>query len=306
VALVKITAMNNTDRKNNLSRLKVKEAMRRLVVCIERDASIEKAIRYSIKYKANAILVTGAENEAVGVVSKSELMGAYYAEFPLDTPLEAIMVAPVLFCHMNDSLESALDLMRANRVHRLYVWDDVPERATGVLAYPDIVGLLYRYCRHCDRSIVKSKSMESEGDFADRFLVGEVMTPSVHSFREDETLIEVMEGLSSLYLAAVLIRDKAGRPVGVVSKSDLMLAYKHGVPSDTYAGSIMSQPVHMCHDKEPLLDAVQRMIFSDIHRLFVCKEPLQDVIGVVSLSDAARARSGSCRACVTSRISPGQ
>ena len=44
------------------------------------------------------------------------------------------------------------------------------------------------------------------------------------------------------------------------------------------------------------------MIFSEVHRLFVYREDPQNIVGVLSLSDAARLRSGSCHACVSSRI----
>jgi hypothetical protein len=44
------------------------------------------------------------------------------------------------------------------------------------------------------------------------------------------------------------------------------------------------------------------MFLSDVQRLFVhAGDPLR-VIGVLSLSDAARVRSGSCRACLPSRF----
>ncbi|MDK9706415.1 MAG: hypothetical protein OEL83_05135 [Desulforhopalus sp.] len=44
------------------------------------------------------------------------------------------------------------------------------------------------------------------------------------------------------------------------------------------------------------------MIVSDIHRLFVHEGNSQDLVGVLSLTDAARGRSGSCHGCVSSRI----
>jgi signal-transduction protein with cAMP-binding, CBS, and nucleotidyltransferase domain len=111
-----------------------------------------------------------------------------------------------------------------------------------------------------------------------------------------------MESLSTYRLGAVLINDKDGVPVGVVSKTDLMIAYKHGVAADTPAKSIMNSPVRACDDNDFLAVAVQNMIFSDIHRSFVYRGDPTNIIGVLSLSDAARVRSGSCRACMTSRI----
>ena len=290
------------DRENVLKGLTVQEAMRRVVISIHQASPIEQAIRFTIKYKANALLVTNESREGTGVVSKTDLMSAYYAGLPVETPVEAIMVGPPAFCQQLDSLESALEKMRSERVHRLYVWDGEPLRAVGVLAYPDIVGLLYRYCHKCRKSILRPRSTDSEVALSERFRVRDVMTNSVHSNREDENLLQVMESLSTYRLGAVLINDKDGVPVGVVSKTDLMIAYKHGVAADTPAKSIMNSPVRACDDNDFLAVAVQNMIFSDIHRSFVYRGDPTNIVGVLSLSDAARVRSGSCRACMTSRI----
>jgi CBS domain-containing protein len=291
------------DQKNVLKGLTVAEAMRRQVVAVATEAPLEKAIRFTIKYKVNAILVTDANQHALGVVTKTDLMGAYYAELPLETPVETIMVGPPLFCRQEDSLDDALDIMRAQRIHRLYVNDEDPWRAVGVLAYPDIVGLLYRFCRRCDRSILKQKADQTEGDLAGHLTVREVMTPGVESIAEDASLLDVMAGLAANRLAAVLIRGADGRPVGVVSKTDLIAAYLHGLPHETSAREVMNAPVRTCQPEDFLALAIQEMIFWDIHRLFIAKEQPQEIVGVISLSDAARFRSGTCRACLVSRIS---
>jgi CBS domain-containing protein len=85
----------------------------------------------------------------------------------------------------------------------------------------------------------------------------------------------------------------------------------------------MSAPVRHCRADQLVEDAIRTMIYSDVHRLFV-KAPAaaanaaakagaepgagsavvddEEIVGVFSLSDAARIRSGSCHACITSRI----
>lgn len=291
------------DQKDVLKGLTVAEAMRRQVIAVSADSPLEKAIRFTIKYKVNAILVTDPDRHALGVVTKTDLMGAYYAELPLETPVETIMVGPPLFCRQEDSLDAALDTMRSERIHRLYVSDQDPGQAVGVLAYPDIVGLLYRFCRRCDKSILKKKAGPTEGDLAGHLTVREVMTEGVESFPSEASLLEVMAGLAATRLAAVLIRGADGGPAGVVSKTDLISAYKHNLPHETPAREVMSSPVRVCRQDDYLALAIQEMIFWDIHRLFVAQREPQEIVGVLSLSDAARFRSGTCRACLVSRIS---
>lgn len=291
------------DQKDVLKGLTVSEAMRHQIIAVALDAPLEKAIRFSIKYKVNAILVTDGHQHAQGVVTKTDLMGAYYAGLPLEAPVESIMVGPPLFCRQDDSLDAALDIMRTHRIHRLYVHGEDPWRAEGVLAYPDIVGMLYRFCRRCDRSILKKTAGRKEGDLAGHLTVREVMTSGVESIPEVKTLVDVMGKLAATRLAAVLIRGAAGRPSGVISKTDLIVAYKHGLPLQTPAREVMNAPVRTCRQDDFLALAIQDMIFWDIHRIFVAKGDSQEIVGVLSLSDAARFRSGTCRACLVSRIS---
>jgi CBS domain-containing protein len=275
--------------------------MRRQVIHLPQEAALEEAIRRTIKFKVNAILITGDGQEARGIVTKTDLMGAYYAGLPLTTPAAAIMVASPLFCHLDDSLDAALETMRAHGIHRLYVWEDAADRAVGVLAYPDIVGYLYSYCRGCDRSLLKAKN-RPDPTLGDRFLVREVMTPGVAAVGAEDTLYEVMEALAAQKLGALLIRTATGAPAGVVSKTDLIIAYKHGLAAESPAQAIMSRPVQACAQDDLLVTVLQRMIFLDLYRLFVYRDAPPNVVGVLSLSDAARFRSGTCRACVSSRI----
>lgn len=295
--------MSSQVKKMVLGELTVRDAMRMQVVGIPGDRSIEAGIRLLIKYKINALLVTDLHDSGIGVVSKTDVMGAYYALLPVDSPLEQIMISPPLFCRPDDSLESALHTMRSRKVYRLYVSAGMSGKAIGILAYPDIVGLLYRYCRSCAQSIVNRREQKLTDNASLRFRVKEVMTPSVTSFSETDSLSEIMEGLSVNRFGAVLITGDDGTATGVISKTDLILAFKHGVSAEVPARRILTRsPVRSCDEEDFIEDAIRTMIFSEIHRLFVRRHDSDNLIGVFSLSDAARVRSGSCHACVGSRI----
>jgi predicted transcriptional regulator len=170
----------------------------------------------------------------------------------------------------------------------------------GVLAYPDIVGLLYQYCRDCDFSHARQK--KKSGAAIRRFTVGDIMTRDVQAVAVEASLFQVMEALSAYRFGAILVRDREATPCGVISKTDLALAYKREIDSGVSAGSIMSSPVQTCSADDLLEDAIRKMIFSDVHRLFVQQSHPENIVGVFSLSDAARIRSGSCQACMSSRI----
>lgn len=290
------------DKQETLSGLLVNEVMRKQVVYLPENATVDKAINSLIKYKINAFLTMDENDHPVGVVSKTDIMGAYYASLPLEIPLDNIMSSPPLFCRPNDSLESALDKMRSNGIYRLYVTGERSNEVVGALAYPDIVGLLYRYCYGCEYSHRSRKRKKQADTSIRRYKVKEVMTASAKACSKDESLMDVMEELSKYRFGAILITDDKQVPCGVVSKTDLAVSYKHGVDFQTAAKTIMTSPVRSCDQDEYLEDAIHKMIFADVHRLFVHKNDPQNIVGVLSLSDAARLRSGSCHACVSSRI----
>jgi CBS domain-containing protein len=292
-----------TVKKSTLGGLLVGYAMRKEVVRLAGSASIATAVRQLIKHKINALLVTDTKALPVGVVSKTDIAAAYYAALPVDSPIEQIMMSPPLFCLPDDPLESALQTMRSQGVYRLYVREENSDQAIGVLAYPDIVGLLYRFCYTCDKSVV-NRSLDRDGeDAATRIRMRDVMVQSVASFPDDASLAEIMEGLSAYRFGAVLITDRDNRPCGVVSKTDLIRAYARGVPSEVPAREILaSEHVISCDEDQFIEDAIRTMIFTERQRLFVHKDTPDRIVGVFSLSDAARVRSGSCKACVSSRI----
>ncbi|MBI5569874.1 MAG: CBS domain-containing protein [Desulfomonile tiedjei] len=290
-------------QQNTLGGLPVRDAMRMEVVHTSATASIQTAVRLLLKHKVNALLVTDSDDQPVGVVSKTDIVGAYYASLPAEYSVQNIMMAPPIFCSSDDLLESALDMMRSASVYRLYVMGKVPARVIGVLAYPDIVGLLYRYCHDCENSLLNKKRAHKLDDASTRFRLRDAMTSSVTSFPEDADLLQIMEGLSAYRFGAVLIMNWSGAPRGVISKTDLIRAYARGVPAQEPARAILPAGHVISSDEEDFVeDAIRKMIFSGVHRLFVYRKNKERIVGVFSLSNAARLRSGSCHACVSSRI----
>ncbi len=76
-----------------------------------------------------------------------------------------------------------------------------------------------------------------------------------------------MEGLSAFRFGALLIQALDGSPAGVVSRTDLIRAYKHGIVSRDQGREIMTFRCRLLTAR-PLGVALKTMIFSDIHRLF--------------------------------------
>ncbi len=285
-----------------LSGMQVKEAMRRQVLQMPAAATISQCINRLLKFKGNAVLVKDDGHRAAGVVSKTDLIGAFYAGLSIETPLGDIMTGPPLTCFPDEELEAALDAMRSRGVHRLYVAGAETSAMVGTLAYTDVVALLYRYCRACPKSTFRKASTPQSEAEVRRLSVNDVMTASVVSFPEEASLAQVIEGLTSHRFGAVLISSARSAAQGVISKTDLVRAYHHGVSLDAEARTVMSTPV-VSYDRQAYLqEALQYMFLKDVQRLFVHADTPASIIGVLSLSDAARIRSGSCQACAPSRF----
>ena len=297
---MRITLPEKKSKQNPLfSKLSVGETMRHQIISLGKSQTIAAAIRTFIKNKVDGVLVEDNSGLPAGVVTKTEITGAYYAGLPLDMQLEDIIAVPVIHCSSDDTLESALVTMQQAEIHRIFITDQTG-KAIGTLSYPDIVGTLYKFCCDCEYSLRKKIATHEETRL--RYSIKEVMHQEVISAFQQDTIVEVIEKISSYRLGALLITNSTQKPIGVISKTDLTLAYGRGIGSDNSAETIMHGPVKLCHCDLPLEEGIRQMVFAEISRLFVYSENENTVTGVLSLSDAARIRSGSCQACSSSRI----
>jgi len=282
--------------------MRVKEAMRRQVVSLDGTTSIWNGIGRLIKYKADALLVMDSEGNPAGIVSKTDMAGAYYAELPADTPLEAIMAGPLHTCFIDDGLDHALDIMRSNGVHQLFVVGAHADQFDGMLNYGDILGLVFQTCRNCRKNRLRQPEAGVDDHHATETTVSEVMTPAVITCKVTDHLYQVMESLSAYRMSSVLVTGEGGNPAGVISKTNLIVAWHRGVAPDAEAAAVMSKPVISCDRKDTINQALARMLVGDMGRIFVHDGCPETIVGVLSLSDAANHRSGTCRACISSRM----
>lgn len=64
---------------NTLRNLSVSRAMRRQITRLGQHKTIGQGINQLTKHKVNALLIVDADMLPTGVVSKTDIMGAYYA-----------------------------------------------------------------------------------------------------------------------------------------------------------------------------------------------------------------------------------
>lgn len=121
-------------------------------------------------------------------------------------------------------------------------------------------------------------------------LVRELMHPGVITCRTDSPLGQVAVMLYQHHVHALIVIDRDGRPLGIISDFDLLAGeWLSGDPESLAAmrgmtaGELMSAPADTIDADVTVEEAARLMQQSDIHRLLVLQDGLP--VGVVSISD---------------------
>jgi CBS domain-containing protein len=283
-----------------LSTVRVWEAMRRQVVRADPAEDTDRCIARMLKYKVGALLVEDGLGNPRGVVSKTDVVAMFYAGLPLDTPIGDMCGGEPVCCDPEDRLESALESMLERRLRRIYARRGPGEPISGVVGHADIVGLLYRYCNRCRSNRFRSGRERSPDSW---LAVADVMHVGVTGCSVLDPLHRAVEILLETGVGALAVFGADGAsPEGVVSMTDLVRAYRHREDAGSRVARVMSSPVLTCERSEYLAAALRTMICGDVQRIFVCEGSPDRLTGVLSLTDAARIRSGSCKACHAARL----
>jgi len=132
----------------------------------------------------------------------------------------------------------------------------------------------------------------------------ELMTTNPQSLRRDATVAEAAAFLSTSGFSAAPVIDEAGRPVGVVSRTDLL--HHHGQKAvrllaaplgrgeggsepggEAPVRSVMTPAVFCVHADTPAARLVEKMLALNVRRLFVVDDA-GVLVGVVSAFDILR------------------
>jgi len=116
---------------------------------------------------------------------------------------------------------------------------------------------------------------------ADCTPVSRIMSLNVHCVTEDVTLAALASCLIDGGMSGVPVVDERGKPVGVVSKTDLL---RHGVTPSARVKSIMTPLSFTVHEDQSISKAAALMAYEGIHRLPVVDER-GTVVGLLSSLD---------------------
>jgi CBS domain-containing protein len=124
------------------------------------------------------------------------------------------------------------------------------------------------------------------GLFLDATTSADLMTPNPVSISENATAQEAAAALTAREISAAPVINEGGRPLGVLSRTDLVSHARQGfVP--LMARDIMTKTVVTIDSEAAAWEAVAKMAAFKVHRLFAV-DKAGILIGVISAFDIVR------------------
>ena len=119
----------------------------------------------------------------------------------------------------------------------------------------------------------------------------ELMTPGPYSLADTDTVEQAAAFLTERGFGAAVVIDVAGHPVGVVTKTDLLVHVRElaagGQKEPGTVLDVMTPAVFSVKETTPDRSVVEQMIALNVHHLFVT-DKANVVVGVISPFDVIK------------------
>lgn len=188
--------------------MNVADIMSSPVYVLNADEPVSYARKLMLKYRISTLLVLN-EGKMVGIVTKSDIGNRLAQAEPLwrrrpidQIPIKLLMTESVITIYPEASISQAVALMLENRVHNIPV---VKNDIVGIVTRTDLV----RYVAENTEEI-KTK-------------IPKLMTEDVVSVHRHHTINHVIDEMNRNEIERVVVKDDAGKSVGIVSRKNLAL-----------------------------------------------------------------------------------
>jgi CBS domain-containing protein len=115
----------------------------------------------------------------------------------------------------------------------------------------------------------------------------DLMTPNPVSISRLSSVREATAFLTGRGISAAPVIDDAGRPIGVVSRSDILIHHQTPAVDRTPVHSVMTPAVFCVRPDTPAAEVIETMVGMGVRRVFVVDDA-GVLIGVVSAFDVLR------------------
>ena len=109
------------------------------VITIEPTATVGAAVRMLAERRIGALLVTGADQRIVGIISERDVVRVLHETGPavLDSPVAAVMTRKVTTCERHESIADIMERITAGRFRHVPVIEN--GRLAGIVSIGDVV-----------------------------------------------------------------------------------------------------------------------------------------------------------------------
>jgi CBS domain-containing protein len=252
-----------------------------LVTC-SLDADLASVASILTLHRVHAVFVVGEDERPMGVLSDFDMLSAEWLGDDAEglSTMKAItareiMTAPVESIEAGATAGTAASRMRELHLSRLLVTGE-EGRAVGVISVSDLVAPLGR--RPVGRRTVR-----------------DVMSYAIVTCPPETPLAAAARAMTERRSRSVVVVDRAGRAVGVLTGNDLLSLYDSG-DANAAVADLMRSPI-TCDVDLPLREAIDVIIRNEVHRVIVSDSSLAESapVGVLSTSDVIQemAQEGS-------------
>ncbi len=279
--------------------MNVADIMSSPVYVINADEPVSHARKLILRHKISTLLVLN-EGKMVGIVTKSDIANRLAQAEPLwrrrpidQVPIKLLMTESVITIYPEASISQAAALMLENRVHNIPV---VKNDIVGIVTRTDLV----RYVAENEEEI-KTK-------------IPKLMTEDIVSVHRHHTINHVIDEMNRNEIERVIVKDDAGKPVGIISRKDLALnlltdfqgelstknikmtrksspggqkTYRYVKEVPLTAEDIMVSPIVSIDVNETVSNAAKKMIEEGLTALPVSDG--EDIVGILSRTDIMKA-----------------
>lgn len=275
--------------------MNVADIMSSPVYIVNVDEPVSHARKLMLKYRISTLLVLN-EGKMVGIVTQSDLGNRLAQAEPLwrrrpidQIPIKLLMTESVITIYPEASISQAAALMLENGVHDIPV---VKNDIVGIVTRTDIVRYVAENSEGIDTGILK------------------MMTEDVVSVHRHHTINHVIDEMNKNEIERVIVKDDAGKPVGMISRRNLALnlltdnegklstksikmarksspggqkTYRYVKEVPLTAEDIMVSPIISIDVNKKISDAAKQLIEEEVTALPVSDG--EEIVGIISRTD---------------------
>ncbi|MGZ5542778.1 MAG: CBS domain-containing protein, partial [Methylobacter sp.] len=221
----------------------------RNVIRLAPEDSVGEAARIMADKRISSIVVTDQHGYPSGIVTERSMLDAMRSECPPDTMLRKIISFPVITVPPSITCLDAYHVFLRDGIRHLVIVSQDLDKLLGVVSETD-------FRQHINLPTL-----------AGRRQVASVMTRSVFVQPPEASLRDTLNLMHAHRdTCVVVVEDK--RPIGIITERDIVRLYSIDPERTNIALSeIMTSPVQTISLKEPINEAAERMLATQLRHL---------------------------------------